>query len=178
MNGRSFISPHLPLFFYEKQAASGRAPAGMSGIFGRRVASSTVKQLSDARLANASAKSDSFSTERDGRSRSHRYCLERVDIATRGKRTSGLILPRARRSFEAPFDRPSSWSEGWTILCRFRTRDRGDSYLRLINYCPYPAAWPLSLAIEGAPHASRTYVGPLSLLSFTPKEAPGHPGSP
>lgn len=85
----------------------------------------------------------------------------------------GLIHPRTRRSTERPSDRGSSRPRGRTILCRFRTRDRGDSYLRLINYCPY-SALPLSLAIEGAPLASRTYVGPLSLLSpLRPKKPLG-----
>lgn len=85
----------------------------------------------------------------------------------------GLMHPRTRRSTERPSDRRSSGPRGRTILCRFRTRDRGDSYLRLINYCPY-SALPLSLAIEGAPLASRTYVGPLSLLSpLRPKKPLG-----
>lgn len=42
-------------------------------------------------------------------------------------------------------------STGRTILCRVHTRDRGDSYLRLINYCPYslePGPPPPSSSIE------------------------------
>jgi len=76
----------------------------------------------------------------------------------------------ARRSIETR--RGLNWR---TILCRFRTRDRGDSYLRLINYCPYSISAPLppTLDREGPTLLRPRYAWG---LTSTPVEASRAPG--
>lgn len=122
------------LFFYEKQAASGRAPAGMPGIFGRRVVpGKTVVRIIRALLLRACARVPLPET----------YLIRTWNCTEPPIQSvvSGTAWERSRLARKSPsqFDR-DSWGSymGRTILWRFRTRDRGDSYLRLINYCPYP----------------------------------------
>lgn len=74
-----------------------------------------------------------------------------IDSATSINVTSALYCtnigpckinsPRTRKKQSRSLDRENREDrevlKERTIFCRFRTRDRGDSYLRLINYCLY-----------------------------------------
>lgn len=62
---------------------------------------------------------------------------------------------------------------GWTILYPFGTRDRGDSYLVLINCCPYPWAPPPCPRPPPSPFLGRPRDPWCSLRSGRRPRAPG-----
>jgi len=163
-SGRFFIFPHLPYYFSTRSRRRlGARPlvclassAGASPPPSGKTVVRVVRDLPRKRARSPPSEARFNPSVSPARPRPS-------DRRPRANRDSVRSIASCAKA--APIIRSeSAGSTGRTILWRFRTRDRGDSYLRLINYCPYPdpGSSPTYLRSSGSSPASRVRSGPSS----------------